>query len=146
MSLPSPSIHTTHQSCSLINHTLNMSAARPLLAALNTKTLIRSLFSLEPEPEQQSLSSYIPSPSHPPTTSILSNSPRWPFEKASWLISRAYLKSVLLVIRSKSFPYFPFHGSSLMCASPAVTSKVHVKLCSNSSFDGFFSSEPFAHT
>ena len=76
MSLPPPSIHTTHQSSSLINYTLNMSSARPLLDALNTKALIRSLFSLEPEPEQQSLSSLIPSPNHPPNASILSNSPR----------------------------------------------------------------------
>ena len=145
MSPPPPSIHTTHQSSSLISYTLNMSPARPLLAALNTKALIRSLFSLEPEPEQQSLSSLTPSPNHPPTTSILSNSPRWPFEKTSWLISHAYLKSVLpVVIRSKSFPYFPFHGSSLMYASPAMTSKV--KLCSNFSFVEFFSSEPFPHT
>ena len=66
----------------------------------------------------------IPSPNHPPTTSILFNSPRWPFEKASWLISLAYLKSTIpVIIRIKSFPYFPFHGSSLMHTSLAMILK-----------------------
>ena len=76
MTLSPPSTHTPHQSSSLVNYTFNLSLTRPFVATPDTEALVRSLFSLELEPEQQTLSGLILSPSHPPTISILSNSTR----------------------------------------------------------------------
>lgn len=142
MTLFPPSTHTPHQSSSLVNYTFNLSLTHPFVATPDMEALVRCLFSLELEPGQQTLYGLIPSSSHPPTISILSNSTRWPFENAAWLISLSYLKSITFCCQKfEILPCFPSHGSSLMSASPATTSKVCLKLCSNFNFDYFFSSE-----